>query len=1399
MKQKSRLRLLVCCNVKALLIFLLVLFVASCAKEPGNQTGDEFGSGLLLSSNLINISEWQADLNKLSLKGQAPSGVSTVSIFQGNSTDRLLAKVFVKSDLSWNFRKQIGDLTQVPCSVYVVAGNRYQTATVNSAPVNCIKSKNGSQNPVATTNSPPNGVISVPSSDISLTKGDTFTFKGSATDPDGDNNLVLSWDFGGYVPNQQGSSAKVKFDRVGSVKIKLRVKDSNNAWDPTPATLIVAVNEPAAPVPNGVIVLPSKNITIQEGDMVTFNAIGTGAGELSYLWSFGGAAPDVKQKKTGNITFSKAGVYVVKLIVSDSLGVVDPSPDSIIVTVQPAAKNLAPTAKIISPTTTQNIMVGDAVVFSGSGEDPEGGALQYRWDFATSGIAESRLKSPGSKTFSRAGTFVVTLTVTDNKGLSSKLPASVTINVSENVATGKTPPDGIIVLPDADLTLNVGDSFTFKASAVDPDGITGMKYYWDFDGYAANASGKTATITFGKPANIVVKLRVKDITGLWDPTVASVNVKVTAKQPNSAPESVITAPASHQTVSVGDSIYFSGKGVDQESNQGLTYLWDFDGAAPDSTQQIPGSITFDRAGFYAVRFVVTDSAGLTDVTPAVKFINVTDVGTNVSSPQAVIEFPVADVNITVGEAVRFAAQSQSASGPSSLRYLWNFDGVIPNSLVQNPGSVVFNKAGVYRITLDVTNAQGVKSNKPDVRIVTVTDNNTQSIPDSKILSPAADMIIEVGDMVDFSGSGSGSNLSYFWNFDGVALNSNLKNPGKITFTNAGIFNISLRVTDDKGVQDPTPDTVQIIVKNTLAVNEPPNGLIVNPAMDLVINENDSIEFVGLGLDSNGDALTYFWDFAGAVPNSNDQSPGLVTFTAPGSYLIKLLVTDETGLSDPTVATRTIVVRPRSAGLLAPNASILMPASNLVVTEGDVINFTGLVSDPDNGAPYKYFWNFDGAMPNSVLLNPGNVKFAKAGTYRVQFNVTDVDGLSDPTPAERIITVRLNNSATGENIAPNGVIVSPAKDQTIVVGSSLNFSALASDVDGNTPISFRWNMDGVVPNISAQNPGLVTFDRVGTYRIVLVVTDSLGLSDLTPVERIITVTSGATSNQPPDATIISPAGNKTISVDESLYFSGEGTDPENNQPLKFYWDFAGVQPNKLGANAGDVIFNKAGTYDIYLKVVDSLGLSDPTPAKVTITVKDVLPAVNLPPDGKIDTPSSSRTIQVGQTLMFAASGTDPENGVVSYAWDFDNSGIAVSTLKVPGVKTFNKAGKYTISMTVTDDKGLSDPSPATIIVTVVASEVINGNSKPNGEIVSPASSAITLNRGDSFTFKAVATDPDGDADLLLRWNFNGYAPNQTGANATVKFSTPGVVTVRLDVRDSDNQWDPTPAEITVTIN
>jgi len=62
-------------------------------------------------------------------------------------------------------------------------------------------------------NQPPNAVISKPVSNITLTKGNTYTFTGSAVDPEGSTNLLLVWDFDGYTINSTGPSKTVVFDR----------------------------------------------------------------------------------------------------------------------------------------------------------------------------------------------------------------------------------------------------------------------------------------------------------------------------------------------------------------------------------------------------------------------------------------------------------------------------------------------------------------------------------------------------------------------------------------------------------------------------------------------------------------------------------------------------------------------------------------------------------------------------------------------------------------------------------------------------------------------------------------------------------------------------------------------------------------------------------------------------------------------------------------------------------------------------------------------------------------------------------------------------------------------------------------------------------------------------------
>ncbi|NOX91214.1 MAG: multicopper oxidase domain-containing protein [Gammaproteobacteria bacterium] len=74
-------------------------------------------------------------------------------------------------------------------------------------------------------------------------------------------------------------------------------------------------------------------------------------------------------------------------------------------------------------------------------------------------------------------------------------------------------------------------------------------------------------------------------------------------------------------------------------------------------------------------------------------------------------------------------------------------------------------------------------------------------------------------------------------------------------------------------------------------------------------------------------------------------------------------------------------------------------------------------------------------------------------------------------------------------------ISPAAEQFIQVGDSINFTGDASDdPDGNSPLSYQWTFSGAATSMQQStdsNVGMVSFTEVGTVTVNLVVTDSLG--------------------------------------------------------------------------------------------------------------------------------------------------------------------------------------------------------------------------------------------------------------------------------------------------------------------
>ena len=132
----------------------------------------------------------------------------------------------------------------------------------------------------------------------------------------------------------------------------------------------------------------------------------------------------------------------------------------------------------------------------------------------------------------------------------------------------------------------------------------------------------------------------------------------------------------------------------------------------------------------------------------------------------------------------------------------------------------------------------------------------------------------------------------------------------------------------------------------------------------------------------------------------------------------------------------------------------------------------------------------------------------------------------------------------------------------------------------------------------------------------------------------------------------------------------------------------------------VTFSAAQPIAVYLSVVDNVTndpvLVSPLPAPAVLRESSGPPA-NRAPNGTIVQPAGNVTISEGQSAVFEGSATDPDGDAMSYDWDFGDN--ISSTELQPGPHTYTASGTYTVTFTVTDARGLADPTPDTRTITV----------------------------------------------------------------------------------------------------
>ncbi len=198
---------------------------------------------------------------------------------------------------------------------------------------------------------------------------------------------------------------------------------------------------------------------------------------------------------------------------------------------------------------------------------------------------------------------------------------------------------------------------------------------------------------------------------------------------------------------------------------------------------------------------------------------------------------------------------------------------------------------------------------------------------------------------------------------------------------------------------------------------------------------------------------------------NVTGPPNGNIAPPGYYMLFIL--NNAGV--PSVAT--MVQVSQAANDVPPTGTITSPASDLTISAGQSVAYSGTGNDPD-GTISAYSWSFPGGNPSSSnLANPGNVTYVTPGTYVTTFTVTDNVGLTDPNPPTRTITVQ-----------PDFSLSASPSSRTVAQGGGTSFTAT---VTGGTGFSgtVSLSVSGLPAGASASfNPASISTSGSSTLSV-----------------------------------------------------------------------------------------------------------------------------------------------------------------------------------------------------------------------------------------------------------------------------------------------------------------------------
>lgn len=940
------------------------------------------------------------------------------------------------------------------------------------------------------------------------------------------------WYFEGGSPSVSTSiNPSVYYQTPGKYDVTLVVSNSLGK-DSIVKTEYIFVANPPKPVAN----FSSGNTVIKEGNSIYFYDNSSNA-PTSWRWYFAGGTPAISSDRNVIVKYNSPGIHDVKLVASNFGG-----SDSIVKTGYiTVVQSVKPIANFYAQQT--NILKGHSVEFvNNSANDP----VSFKWLFE-GGTPSSSTNNNPYVVYNTPGIYDVKLVVSNLAGADSI--------VKTDYISVALPPKPVAEFTSNTNLVTPGKSIYFNAAPV----TSSASYKWTFSGGTPSTSTYSdANITYNASGTYDVKLVVYNDGGSDSITktgyITVVNSLPGENCSNAQNLSILPCPYSGSTVGYSSDFTFCSMGSSPDRvfyidvphgytlNIGQTYN-DFDsrhtvrigGTCPGSTELI----CIDDPDTQPYNYM--NSSG---VTQRVYYILG---GFSYSLGKFTLDWSLTNSNSS--PVANFTAENRQVTGEghvvfndnskgSPTSWTWYFPGGTPSKSNYQNNLVYYSTPGKYNVTLVVTNSYGKDS-------VVKNDYITVTLPPKPIANFGSNSTsTTTGNSIYYNDYSSNNPTSRIWTFEGGTPATSTSYSEAVTYNTPGIYTVKL-VVSNAGGSDSVIRSKYITVANQ---QKPVANFNVNDGNPIV---NHAIYFSD---NSGNNPSSWRWVFEGGNPSTSPYSSPAVTYSSPGIYTVKLVVSNSGG-SDSITKIGYIKVT------LPPKPVIKFESNTRNVLVGQSVNFYNYTTNNQTSCN----WTFQGGTPaTSIYWNP-TIYYHTPGTYDVKLVASNAGG-SDSLVKTGYIRVILPAK-------PRAAFSSSATN--VVAGSQIRLY----DNSTNNPTYRKWTFPGGIPEESADPYPYVRYNTPGTYNVKLVVCNAGGADSITRT-NYITVTM-------PDK----PVANFYSEPQQTLPgYSVYFTSSSSNNPTSFRWEFPGGTPSSSTYSNPSVVYNSLGDYDVKL-VVANIGGAD----------------------------------------------------------------------------------------------------------------------------------------------------------------------------------------------------------------